>query len=169
MAVEALRRARITGAAGVFAIVGAVAMSILLVATPLASGANDDGLPARVPARVLRVIDGDTIVVRAKVWINQEIETAVRVAGVDTPELRSACAEEKRLARAARRYVEAVVMGRWIALTEIHYGKFGGRVVGRVWTADGKDLAWLLIRRGLGRAYRGGARTPWCVGARLVQ
>jgi len=166
MDVEILHRTRISGAGGV---VVAVMVAIMLGATSLASGDNDDGLPARVPARVLRVIDGDTIVVRAKVWINQEIETAVRVAGVDTPELRSACAAEKRLARAAQRYVEAVVMGRWVALTEIHYGKFGGRVVGRVWTADGNDLAWLLIRRGLGRAYRGGARTPWCVGARLAQ
>ena len=66
-------------------------------------------LPGPVPARVLRVIDGDAIVVRARVWIDQQIEIQVRLGGIDTPELRGRCDFETTLARRARALVAAKV------------------------------------------------------------
>ena len=53
-----------------------------------------DGISGPVMAQVLRVIDGDTIAVRAQIWIGQSVETRVRIVGVDTPELRGRCALE---------------------------------------------------------------------------
>ena len=44
-----------------------------------------DTLPGPIQAEVLRVIDGDTIEVRAKIWLDQYIETNVRLAGLDAP------------------------------------------------------------------------------------
>ena len=38
----------------------------------------------------------------------------------------------------------------------------GGRVLARVETGAGADLGPLLIGAGLGRAYDGGKRKPWC-------
>ena len=49
-----------------------------------------------------------------------------------------------------------------VTLWDIRYDKFGGRVLARVETASGADLAELLIAAGLGLAYDGGAREPWC-------
>ena len=62
---------------------------------------------------------------------------------------------------AARDFV-ADAVGGGVTLWDIRYDKFGGRVLARVETAGGADLAELLIAAGLGRAYDGGAREPWC-------
>ena len=119
-------------------------------------------LPGPVPARVLRVIDGDTIVVRARVWIDQQIEIQVRLGGIDTPELRGRCDFETTLARRARALVAAKVGDRDVKLRRIRYGKFAGRVVARVELASGEDLAAVLMAAGLGRPYNGAGRKPWC-------
>src|SRR5690606_10793304 len=58
-------------------------------------------LAGPVPAEVLRVVDGDTIEVRAHVWLGHEVTTLVRIAGIDTPELRGKCAAERTAARRA--------------------------------------------------------------------
>ena len=130
-------------------------------ATP-AAAATDDAVAGPVLARVQAVIDGDTIAVSARIWLGQNVDTRVRVAGVDAPELRGACAEERTLAVAARDLVRDAVAAGGVTLWNIRYDKFGGRVLARVETASGADLAYLLIAAGLGRAYDGGAREPWC-------
>lgn len=70
-------------------------------------------------ARVLAVIDGDTLAVRARIWIGQTIETRVRLAGVDTPELRGDCDGERELAVAARNFVMARVAGGDVVLWDV--------------------------------------------------
>ena len=119
-------------------------------------------VPGSVSARVLAVIDGDTIAVRARIWIGQDVETRVRLAGVDAPELPGTCARESVLAAAARDLLVDKVGGAVVTLTDIRYDKFGGRVLARVETAVGEDLATLLIAAGVGRAYDGGKRASWC-------
>lgn len=122
-----------------------------------------ESIPGPIPARVLSVIDGDTILVRARIWLGQEVETRVRVAGVDTPELAGPCGGEREKARNARDFVVASIGDGTVALRDIQYGKYAGRVVARVLTADGADLARQLIRFGHGRPYDGKARRQsWC-------
>ena len=53
-----------------------------------------------------------------------------------------------------------------ITLWQIQYGKYAGRVVARVETAAGEDLAAALIAARLGRPYGGGGRRSWCAGER---
>jgi endonuclease YncB( thermonuclease family) len=118
-----------------------------------------------VQARVLKVIDGDTIVVRARIWLGQDVETRVRLAGVDAPELRGACLRERALAQAARKRIAEMIDGAVVKLNDIRQDKFGGRVVADVRTVAGDDLAALLIAHGLARAYDGGTRASWCGGA----
>lgn len=119
-------------------------------------------LPGPVPARVLKVIDGDTIVVRARVWIDQQIEIRVRLGGIDAPELRGRCELETTLARRARALVAAKIGGRDVKLRRIRYGKFAGRVIARVETSGGEDLGTVLMAAGLGRPYNGAGRKSWC-------
>lgn len=118
-----------------------------------------------IPARVIKVIDGDTLVVRARIWLGQEVETAVRLDGIDTPELKSPCAAERELAGRARDTIAGLADGRRVVLRDVRYGKFAGRVLARIETESGQDLAAALLERGLGRAYRGGRRAGWCGGA----
>jgi|SaaInlStandDraft_2_1057019.scaffolds.fasta_scaffold108887_2 micrococcal nuclease len=119
-------------------------------------------LPGPVRAEVVRVVDGDSLVLRARIWLGQRVETQVRINGVDTPELRGKCDHERRLAKAARTFVLEHLANGGVHLHDIHYGKYAGRVVARVVLADGRDLAKALIKAGLGRAYTGGRRRPWC-------
>lgn len=139
---------------------------LAVAAVTLAASADimrlNDGVAGPVTARVLRVIDGDTIAVRARIWVGQSVETRVRIAGVDTPELRGRCAREIEMATAARDLV-AVILGDEVAiLRDVRFDKFGGRVLARVENTAGEDIAMRLIAAGLGRPYDGGKRAPWC-------
>jgi endonuclease YncB( thermonuclease family) len=142
--------------------------SLLIVVAALTVAASgdylrrNDGIPGPVPALVLRVIDGDTIAVRARIWIGQSVDTRVRIVGVDTPGLRGECALEIELATAAQDLVIEALGDQPVTLRNVRYDKFGGRVLARVESYTGEDIARLLIAAGLGRPYDGGKRAPWC-------
>ena len=132
----------------------ALVLLLLLAAPALASD-------LRVPADVVSVYDGDTFTVDVYPWPGMTMRVSVRVDGIDTPEIRGAREEEKALARRAK---EAAIeaLGSKVLLAGIKRGKYAGRVVARVTTEGGDDLAALLIDMGLGRPYDGGAREGWC-------
>ena len=113
-------------------------------------------------AMVERVIDGDTLAVRVPVWIGQELTVLVRVRGIDAPERKSRCATERALAKRARAYMATMVAGGPVRLSQISGGKYFGRVLADVTTAEGDDVARRLLSRKLARPYRGKARTGWC-------
>ncbi|MFM2129700.1 MAG: hypothetical protein RL477_1246 [Pseudomonadota bacterium] len=126
------------------------------------STAAREVLPGPVAAQVLKVLDGDTLMVRARIWVGQDIEIRVRIFGIDAPELRGRCEEEKLRARQARDFVrDAVASGR-VRLHLIQYDKYAGRVLARVETESGRDLGAALLAAKLARAYDGGTRAGWC-------
>ncbi|HET8727710.1 MAG TPA: thermonuclease family protein [Alphaproteobacteria bacterium] len=134
---------------------------IVLLATPPAEARQV--LNGPVVAEVLEVIDGDTLAVRAHVWLGQTVETRVRLTGIDTPELRGGCDAEKALAERARRTLAALIGGRPVRLRDIEYDKYGGRVLARVETADGIDPQKPLVAAGLATPYEGrGPRIDRC-------
>jgi endonuclease YncB( thermonuclease family) len=118
-------------------------------------------LPGPVPARVERVIDGDTLDVRAAIWLDQWVSVRVRIDGVDAPEMRGSCAAERSRAAEARAYLARRLMGTEVRLTAIAYDKYGGRVRAMVSDATG-DIAAALIAKGYARAYHGRRRASWC-------
>ncbi|MDJ0921407.1 MAG: thermonuclease family protein [Henriciella sp.] len=124
--------------------------------------ARADQLPGPVPAEVIKIVDGDTIKVRATIWVDQTVEVSVRLRGVDAPELyRPKCAAEKSLARLAKASVAASApLGSQVTLTGITRDKYGGRVVATVVTSDGETLAARLLAQG--QAIAMGTRKPWC-------
>ncbi len=150
------------------ALVLAIALSFALAALALAAGRNQtptaghEILSGPIPAEVVRVLDGDTVTVRARIWVGQELEIKVRLAGVDAPELRGRCAMERDQARLARDFLRARIAGRPVRLYLVQYGKYAGRVLARVEAADGTDLGAALLAAGLARPYDGGRREPWC-------
>jgi endonuclease YncB( thermonuclease family) len=111
---------------------------------------------------VLRVVDGDTITVRARIWLGQIIETQVRLDGIDAPEIKGKCLAERRLALKARDLIVEFTGNGQVILRDIQYGKYAGRVVARVLTQDGRDFSEALLKTGLGRPYDGRRRDSWC-------
>lgn len=129
----------------------------------LATWGPREPLAGPIPAAVLRVVDGDTLSVRARIWINQELETSVRILGIDAPELNGACDSERSKAKAAREFLEQRTENRLIVLHDITNDKYGGRVVARITTESGEDLGASLLNEGLASLYDGrGAKAKWC-------
>ena len=120
-----------------------------------------EALAGPVSAVVERVVDGDTVEVRARIWLGQSLTVRVRIEGVDAPEARSVCADERRLAQAAREFLSLRLLDRQVTLARVVYDKFGGRVRAEISDADG-DIAAALLAAGLARPYRGERREPWC-------
>lgn len=111
-----------------------------------------------VEADVVRVIDGDTVKMRVHVWLGTHVN--VRIRGIDTPEIRTKCAKEKKRARQAKHFLEKLLSGN-VKLMNITRGKYAGRVMADV-QVDGNDVAYEMIDKGHARPYHGGKRLPWC-------
>lgn len=120
-----------------------------------------DRLEGPVRARVMQVIDGDTLLVRAHIWLGQEVEVRVRILGVDAPEMNGKCESERIRARAAKDFL-ADRAGDDVVLQAVMHDKYGGRVDARVFTPAGEDIGGALVDAGLARAYDGGKRGAWC-------
>lgn len=123
-----------------------------------------DRLPGPVAAQVVRVVDGDTILVKAHIWLGQEVETSVRLIGIDTPELKGRCEAERQKAEAARNFLATRLDGQSVQLFDVLTDKYGGRVLARVQDGQGGDIAEALIKAGFARRYDGGRRESWCAG-----
>ena len=131
----------------------------LIAATPLLAA---DLVPGPVPARVVRVVDGDTLAVRALIWPGHEVRVLVRLRGIDAPELRARCDGERAMAMAASAALAALADDAEIRLHDIQGDKYFGRVVADVRLADGRDLGALMLATALARPYDGRARASWC-------
>lgn len=141
----------------------AAAACLALAVPDRAARAESRGAVAGpVRAHLVRVVDGDTVQVLARIWPDHYVETLVRLAGIDAPELRGRCAEEIALAERAKERLAALLAGNRLQLVDIRYGKYAGRVVARVLTEDGRDAAAILLAERLARRYDGGRRPPWC-------
>jgi micrococcal nuclease len=116
----------------------------------------------RIPVEVLRVIDGDTVEVRAQIWLDQHITTKVRMRTIDAPELQSSCAQERTLAQASREQLVAILGQNKAYLTDLGYDKYGARVLGNLLTVQGQDIAGMMMSDGHARPYKGGRRQSWC-------
>jgi len=120
-----------------------------------------ESLAGPVSALVERVVDGDTIEVKARIWLGQSLTIRVRIDGVDAPELEARCGEERRMALAARDYLARRILGAEVTLSRVVYDKYGGRVRAAVADSQG-DIAKALLAEGLARPYGGERRQPWC-------
>ena len=115
-------------------------------------------------AEVTRIIDGDTIAVNAQIFPHLNATLNVRIAGVDTPELRGKCDYEKLLAQQAKRWVEQEFPpGTWVIIRNVRDDKYSGRVVADVYRADDENLGEMLLAAGQAVEYDGtGLRQDWC-------
>lgn len=140
-----------------------VALASLLPATP---GLAADSIAGPIPAEVVRVTDGDTVAVKARIWLGLEITVSVRIRGIDAPEIHGDCRQEVMLAAAATdRLAEAA--GARVLLSQVREDKYAGRVLADVANASGEDIGRLMLESGLARPYQGGRRGGWCAAAAM--
>jgi len=125
---------------------------------------TDSAITGPVAAKVIKVYDGDTFTVEAFPWPGITAKASVRVNGVDTPEIRGKCEQEKQKAIEAREFVKGLILDEVVLLENVKYGKYAGRVVADVKLNSGDNLADKIIGQGLGREYHGGTREDWCLG-----
>ena len=119
-----------------------------------------DAAIVSVNATVLRVVDCDTIHVRAHLWPRQNWQDNIRLHGIDTlePEPRSQCPAEAEQAILAKNTLHSLIPQE-VRLTNVKSGKFGNRYVATV--MDGpRNLAHVLMENGVGRPYFKGKRKP---------
>jgi micrococcal nuclease len=138
-------------------------LASLFVSFFLASSVSGAELVAGpVEARVLRVIDGDTFEAEALVWPGHRVRVAVRIRGVDAPELRSRCVAERHAGAHAKDALERLIGGRIVTISQVGGGKYYGRVLADATNAEGLPIADTLLKRGVVRPYGGGKRVPFC-------
>ena len=113
-------------------------------------------------SKVISVYDGDTFRVNIASLppiVGKNI--AIRVNGVDTPEIRGKCQYEKNLALEARDFVRTKLSNaKEIKLANLQRGKYF-RVVANV-LVDGVSLEQELLDNELAYRYDGGKKLNWC-------
>ena len=114
------------------------------------------------PAEVLRVIDGDTFQARVRVWPGLDVDTKVRLRGIDAAELHARCADEQVKAEAARAALETILAEGGVAISRVGIDKYGGRVDAVASTRSTADVSAAMLNGGWARSYAGGRRAGWC-------
>ncbi len=142
---------------------------LLLLAVPMLAFAQKTPQGVTYDAQILRVSDGDTVVIAAP-FLPKPLkpELAVRVFGVDTPEkgFRAQCPAEAQRGEAATAFTKnaiatAAAQGGKFQATLYGWDKFGGRVLGDI-LINGQSLRAGLIANGFAREYYGEAKQSWC-------
>jgi len=119
-------------------------------------------LSGRYEATVVSVYDGDTFRAKVAIWPGLVQTILIRVRGVNTPEIRGKCAEEKVMAKEARDFL-ATLLGDVAYLENVFLGKYAGRVIATVYTVEGMEVSFIIIENGHGEYYDGkSTRRNWC-------
>ena len=106
--------------------------------------------------------DGDTCYVIAKTLPESLRNMSIRILGIDTPEIRADCPEEKELALQGRVFANDMFRNaNNIEFHNLKWDKYGGRILADVFI-DGVSYKDEIIEAGLAREYYGGKKIGWC-------
>ncbi len=132
---------------------------LLLFAVPACTPAFAEDFTS---VEVVKVYDGDTITVNLPglpAVFGHHL--SVRLRGIDAPELKGQCANEKTQALVARGAMKAMLQrAAFIELRNVSRDKYF-RIDATIFV-DGRDLNAYMVAQGFARPYDGGARQGWC-------
>ena len=133
---------------------------LTLITTNISAKTNNYG--NATVAEVTSIYDGDTF--RANIIGFPTIVgeyMSIRINGIDTPELRGKCPEEKAQAKLAKQFtVKHLRSAKRITLKNIKRGKYF-RLIADVYV-DGINLAEQLIKNNHAVEYQGKTKKNWC-------
>lgn len=103
-------------------------------------------------AALVRVVDGDTF------WYGGD---KIRIADIDTPEVRGRCPEERAMAARATDRLRSLLAENNFELEQSgrDEDRYGRKL--RIVTRDGRSIGDMLVAEGLAREWTG-RREPWC-------
>lgn len=115
-------------------------------------------------AEVKKIIDGDTFDIVIDLGFDTLRKGRVRLYGVNTPESRTTNLEEKQKGLAAKEFTD-----QWLAKTGhkvkietiLDKNEKYGRVLAKVWNAEGQCLNTDIVASGLAREYYGVGDKTW--------
>ena len=114
--------------------------------------ADTQAIPPKGPWRVLRVYDGDTVLVSGGSG-----QRVVRLLGIDAPETSKASGEPGQpYSRKAQQHLADLILNRSVTL--VLYGQDRYQRLLAIVYHGGKDINHAMLRAGLAEVYRG--RTP---------
>ena len=128
--------------------------------------------------KCVKVYDGDTITVvgaHPLIFGGEPRIYKIRIAGIDTPEIRGAKSQkERRFAYIVRNHLRRLLLDKWVVVDFHDFGKWGGRTLGSVTVLIDDDeqegengrvrmecVAEHLIERGYAYEYDGGTKQTW--------
>ena len=119
-------------------------------------------IPVIKTGKVVKVYDGDTITIGARMEIEGKetknlYQFSVRLNGIDTPELKTKNPTEKSRAILARDDLSNMILGKVVTLTDVSYDKYG-RILANVKDASGVDMSQWMIEKGHAVSYDGGTK-----------
>lgn len=116
-----------------------------------------------IDAKLVDVHDGDTVKVIV-LYGEVPFKISIRILGVDTPEITKGhgrLPEEHEAAVKARDYLRKILSTPLIKVKFHDWDKFGGRVLGEVFTSGGESVTSILIEGGWAREYNGEKKREW--------
>lgn len=108
-----------------------------------------------VPATIVRIIDGDTLVAAADLGWHLTLELTVRLADVNAIELARPGGRE-----AAQHLAALTPPGSAVTLVSLGLDKYGGRTDGRIIRPDGVDVAARMVADGYAAPWDGRGPRP---------
>lgn len=105
-------------------------------------------------AKIIKVIDGDTIDVEIDLGFDVKIKQRVRLNGIDTPETKTKNKEEKELGMKAKQITEDCTRDAKTLIIKTYKDDKYGRILADV-IADGINVNQKLIDEGFAIAYDG--------------
>lgn len=116
-------------------------------------------VPPITEGEVINVYDGDTITIVSKLPYDASplYRFVVRLAGIDTAEIKGKTDRERELAQEAKRALQKLILNKVIALKKLKNEKYG-RVLADVYLGDLHVNQWLLDNK-YAVQYSGGTKT----------
>ncbi len=115
-------------------------------------------VPPVTSGKVIKVYDGDTITLAAKLPHDTSpvYRFSVRLTGIDTPEIKGASTREKELAKKARTALSDHILGKIVYLEDVSTEKYG-RLLATVFYENTNINQWMLDNK-YAVAYDGGTK-----------
>lgn len=138
---------------------------IIAAAALIAAGAPvpaSETLAGPYSAVIVRVIDGDTVEARVRLWLGLDQTVRVRIRDMDAPEMHGHCPGEREAAMAARDYLARLLGDGPVALSRISPDKYGGRVDAAIHLPTGQDVAAAMRAAGHARPWPRPKGEPAC-------
>jgi endonuclease YncB( thermonuclease family) len=109
-------------------------------------------------AKVVHVYDGDTVHLVFE-YLGHVFKWHIRIAHVDTPELRTKNLEEKKKGYETRDKLREYIDGKVVDVSCLDFDKYG-RVLAEI-TYNGKRIDEWLIENGYAKPYEGKTKEAW--------